>query len=140
MEFTMQETGVPVGSYRARFIVAGPYTENADKFGHGVSLKWQIVGGEHDRCEASRICSAKLTKKTVLGKLATAIKGSEITAGERFSFDDYVGVTGSIVVEETDSGSTRVAMFIRDTLSNGQSPRTAESSVTTEQPHSEVPF
>jgi hypothetical protein len=114
MEFTMQSGGLPVGSYRAEFIGAEPYSENAERFGQGVMLKWRVLEGDHAGSEATRICSAKLTPKTALGKFAVAIKGGAIETGERFSFAGYAGVRGSLLVESTDSGGSRVSVFLRD--------------------------
>jgi len=114
MEFTMQCGGLPVGSYRAEFIGAEPYRENVDKYGEAVSLKWRVLDGEHAGSETTRICSMKLTPKTALGKFAVAIKGGAIETGERFSFTSYVGVRGSLLVEATDNGGSRVSVFMRD--------------------------
>lgn len=114
MEFTMQTSGFPVGTYRAEFLGAEPYRENLEKYGEGVSLKWRVLEGEHTGDEVSRICSAKLTPKTALGKLAVALKGSGIQTGERYSFATYIGVRGALLVEPTDGGGSRVTAFLRD--------------------------
>jgi len=122
MEFTMGTGGVPAGSYFAEFVGAEPYTENAEKYGEGVALRFRILGGEHDGAEASRICSARLTPKSVLGKFAVALKGSTIAAGERFSFDAHKGVQGNLLAEPTESGGTRVAYFVRQPVQQATQP------------------
>ena len=114
LEFTMQSGGLPVGSYRAEFIGAEDYLENVGKFGEAVLLKWRVLEGEHAGSDVTRICSKKLTPKTALGKFAVAIKGGAIQTGERFSFASYIGVCGSLLVEATDNGGSRVSVFMRD--------------------------
>ena len=109
----MGSGGIPVGSYNAEFMGEEPYTENTDKYGEGVSLKWKVIGGEQDGEEAGRICSKKFSPKSNLAKFAAMLKGSKIERGEPFKFDDFVGARGSIIIEETDSGSTRVGTFLR---------------------------
>lgn len=113
MEFTVGSGGLPAGAYSAQFVGAEPYTENVEKYGPGVSLKFRVSAGEHANEEASRICSAKLTPKSSLGKFAVALKGSAIAAGERFNFDSYVGTLGTILVEQTDNGGSRISTFLK---------------------------
>jgi hypothetical protein len=122
MEFTMGTGGVPAGNYFAEFVGAEPYLENAEKYGEGVALRFRILGGENDGAEASRICSAKLTPKSALGKFAVALKGSAIAVGEQFSFDAYKGVQGSLVAEPTEGGGTRVAYFLRQPVQQATQP------------------
>jgi len=113
MEFTVGSGGLPAGAYSAQFVGAEPYNENEEKYGPGVSLKFRVTAGEHVNEEASRICSAKLTPKSSLGKFAVALKGSAITAGERFNFAQFLGTQGTILVEQTDSGGSRISTFLR---------------------------
>lgn len=120
MEFKMGSGGIPVGSYRARFLGADSYDENVEKYGQGVLLKWQVVDGEQAGNETSRICSAKMTPRTALGKFAVALKGGAIAPGESFTFADYVGVTGNVLVEATENGGSRVGVFLRDAMPSAQ--------------------
>jgi hypothetical protein len=113
MEFTVGSGGLPPGAYSAQFTAAEPYTENVEKFGPGVSLKFRVTAGEHAGSEGSRICSAKLTPKSSLGKFAVALKGSAITAGERFNFDSYVGTLGTILVEATENNGSKITTFLK---------------------------
>ena len=89
-------------------------------------MKWRVLEGEHANSEVTRICSMKLTPKTALGKFAVAIKGGAIDTGERFSFASYIGVRGSLLVEATDNGGSRVSVFLRDATPQPQ-PQTAET-------------
>jgi hypothetical protein len=113
MEFVVTSGGLPVGAYGAEFIGAEPYNENADKFGPGVALKFRVVGGQHDGQEVSRICGAKLSQKSALAKFAVALKGAAIEAGERINFDNFKGARGSIIVQPTESGGTRIESFLK---------------------------
>jgi hypothetical protein len=114
MEFTMAAGSVPAGSYFASFEGAEPYRENSDRYGEGVLLKFRIVGGAHDGGMASRICASKMSVGSALGKFAVALKGGPISIGERFSFASYIGVRGSLLVEPTQNGGSRVSAFIRE--------------------------
>ncbi len=113
MEFTVGSGGLPAGAYNAQFVGAEPYTENVEKFGPGVSLKFRVSSGEHLGQEASRICSAKMTPKSSLGKFAVSLKGSAIAAGERFNFDNYIGAHGTILIEATDNGGSKISTFLK---------------------------
>lgn len=113
MEFTVGSGGLPPGAYHAQFMGAEPYTEGQEKYGPGVALKFKVTTGDHANEDASRICSAKLTPKSSLGKFAVALKGSAIAAGERFNFANFVGAQGTILVEATDNGGSRISTFLR---------------------------
>jgi hypothetical protein len=106
-------TSVPAGSYNAKFLSCDPYDENVEKYGKGVSLSFQIIGGEHDGETATRICSMKFSPKSNLYRFAKSLAGRELKPGEFFDFEEHVGCKGMLVVEATDSGSTRVATFLR---------------------------
>ena len=125
MEFVCGSGGLPVGYYQAMFAGAEPFDQNIEKFGPGISLKFKVIGGEHNGEEGSRICSAKLSPKSSLGKFAVALKGGPVATGERFNFAHYVGTTGTIIVEATDSGGTRIATFLR--AAPPQSPHQAQA-------------
>lgn len=113
-QFTVASaSGVPAGSYNATFSGLEKYEENVEQYGEGCLLKFKITSGEHEGEEASRICSKKFSAKSNLFKFAKALKGSDLENGEDFDFADFIGVKGMIVVEETDSGSTRVATFLK---------------------------
>lgn len=127
MEFLVGSGGLPAGAYQAVFVGAEPYSENVEKYGPGVSLKFRVLAGEHANEEATRICSAKLTPKSSLGKFAVALKGSAVAAGERFNFASYVGTQGTIIVEQTDSGGSRISTFLRAMPTQQQAPAQAQA-------------
>jgi hypothetical protein len=107
-------SGVPAGSYHACFVGIDPYNENLDKgYGEGVLLRFKITSGEYKDLEATRVCSRKFSSKATLPKFAKALRGKDFEAGEKFDFADYIGTKGMVIVEATDSGSTRVATFLK---------------------------
>ncbi len=106
-------SGVPAGSYNASFAGLDQYQENIEKYGEGVLLRFKILTGEHKGEEASRICSKKFSAKSNLYKFAKALRGSDLESGETFDFAEYVGTKGMVIIEATDSGSTRVATFLK---------------------------
>lgn len=113
-KFTVSSaSGVPTGSYNASFAGIEPFTENLEKFGEGILMKFKIGSGEHKGEEASRIVSKKFSAKSNLYKFAKALVGRDLINGETFDFADHIGAKGMIIVEETDSGSTRVATFLK---------------------------
>ena len=112
-QFTVSSISVPAGSYNASFAGVEPFTENVDKFGEAVSLRFKILSGEHKETETTRICSKKFSPKSNLYKFAKALRGRDLESGEKFDFADYIGTKGLIIVEATDSGSTRVATFLK---------------------------
>lgn len=114
MEFIVSSGGLPPGAYSAQFVGAEPYTENQEKYGPGVSLKFKVISGDHAGEEASRICAAKLTPKSSLGKFAVALKGSAIAVNESFNFSSYAGTNGTILVEQTENGGSRISTFLRN--------------------------
>ena len=113
-QFTVSSaSGVPTGSYNATFVGLEKFEENSDKYGEGVLLKFKILTGDCKGEEASRICSKKFSAKSNLYKFARALVGRDLKSGEAFDFADHIGATGMIVVESTESGSTRVATFLK---------------------------
>ena len=105
---------VPVGSYPAEFVGWEPFEENKEMYGPAVALKWRITGGECEDKVAWRIVSRKTSAKTNLFKFVTALKGAKPGKGEEICLEDFVGVKGQIIVEEAESGGTRVGLFLRD--------------------------
>jgi hypothetical protein len=106
-------TGVPAGTYLCEFVSITPFTDNAERYDEGVLLAFRVIGGLHDGEAASRICSRKFSPKSNLYGFAQALAGRELQTGEAYDFADYVGTKGIIFVEKTESGSTRVASFLK---------------------------
>jgi len=113
--YTMKSSGPPAGAHPAEFVGIEPFTGGDDtkSFGPAVLLKWKVTHGDHTGEEITCICSAKLSQKSKLGKMAVALKGGPISLGEDFDFASYFGVVGTLLVEETGEGSARVTSFIR---------------------------
>ena len=79
MKFQVSPGGsaVPPGTYNAKFAgtepMDDPENENVQKYGVGVSLKWEIIDGEQAGETAGRICSQKFSPKSNLFKFAKLI-------------------------------------------------------------------
>ena len=114
-QFTFSNgSGVPAGSYNASFVGIDPYNENLDKgYGEGILLRFKITSGEYKDTETTRICSTKFSAKSNLYKFGKSLRGRDLESGEKFDFANYIGTRGLIIVEATDSGSTRVATFLK---------------------------
>ena len=107
MAFVMKAAGVPIGQYRARF---SKWEQSVhEQYGDRLLFEFEIVDGEHAGASSSRFCSAKLTPKSALAKIASGLAGKKLEPGDSFDPDTYVGRTYLIIVEETESGATRVA-------------------------------
>jgi hypothetical protein len=114
MEFQVQGGGLPPGQYRAVFTGVAPFTKNVEQYGEGVELSWRVSGGTADGAIATRICGAKLTPKSSLMKFAQAFAGGPLLAGSTFSFAAHVNRGGTLLVEQTDGGGSRVSAFLPD--------------------------
>ncbi len=113
MELTMQSGGVPAGSYLVRFEGAEEHNERAEEYGPGVKLSFPVLGGPQDGQVVTRICSAKMTPKTVLGRFANALAGRQIPQGESVNFDAFRGIVGTLLCEPVDGGGSRATAFLR---------------------------
>lgn len=112
-EFTVSESGIPKGSYPAIFQGIETYRGNVEEYGEAIVLKFRIVSGDREGEEAWRFCSKKFTARSNLYKFAKSLIGRDLQRGDRFDFKDLIGTRGTILVEETDKGSTRVESFHR---------------------------
>ncbi len=107
--------GAPVGVHAAQFVRAEHYeSEDRPDLPPAIKLSWKILAGAHDGAEASRIVSTKTGPKANLPKFLKAFAGRDVQAGEQIDLESFYGLRGSVVVEETDSGGTRVATFLRE--------------------------
>lgn len=103
---------VPEGNYTARY---DGCEEFEGKFGPSLSHKWTLVGGEYDGEQVSRAVGTKPTMKNAAGDFLRAIVGRTPDRTERINFAKFVGEKYQVVVEQTESGSTRVKVAIRVT-------------------------
>lgn len=115
MDLTMKAE-IPEGEYLGRLTSVEEWTQNAEKYGPAVRFAFEILKGDYKGQEAVSITSAKVTKKTRLGKLLRALKGSAIEPGEMIDPTQFIGREYVISVVETDSGSTRVENLIAPTV------------------------
>ena len=113
MEFEATSGGVPADIYTTEFANIERFaSEKGKQYGPAVLLSWRILAGDYEGQYATRICAEKFSPKAALRKFAEAICGRELAPGEHFDFTDYYGVTGRVVVKETESGSARVDTFM----------------------------
>jgi hypothetical protein len=114
MRFTATSGGVPADIYEVEFANIEPFESDAGaQFGPAVTLSFRIVSGEYEDQIASRICSQKFSPKAALRQFAEAICGHELSPNEQFDFTDHFGVAGRAVVQEIESGATRVDAFVK---------------------------
>jgi hypothetical protein len=114
MEFHMERGGLPAGSYQAKFLGIEEFDKHPE-FGPAVSLKFEVIAGERAGAMASRILQKKMTLQSGLGRWACGLNGGPIAVGQRFSFDDVVGIVGELTVGTKDDGTTRPESFKRTT-------------------------
>lgn len=113
MEFLVEAGGIPAGTYRATFMGCAAYDKNPE-YGPGCELSWRVNGGQYNGATVTRVCSAKLSSKSALSRFASALAGAPLQPGTRFNFATYSGVAGVLLVESTESGSSRASGFIPD--------------------------
>ena len=111
MAFTMKAAGVPVGQYRAKFSSWEASTHA--EYGERVLFEFEVLDGKEKGNKATRFCSAKMTPKSALTKLARGLAGKSFEPGDEFDPDQFVGDEYLVIVEETDSVSTRVASVLK---------------------------
>ena len=110
---------LPVGIYKVTFNGGEAYDEaQPDQWGHTAKyrLRFAVIAGDQVGQEPTVVCNrpaGSFGPKSSIAKWATAFKGGPIAIGEAFSFTNYVGTQGSIVVEATENG-TRITTFMRD--------------------------
>lgn len=117
--FTIGGASVPPNAYPGEFVRVDPYSENPE-YGDAIKLIWKILKGEFVGQEVSRVVSKKTGPKANLPKFAQMLKGEPLANGEQFDFSEYFGVRGTVVVEATESGGSRVSSFIREDLTDGE--------------------
>ena len=113
-EFTMGGEAVPVGTYKAEFVRVENFdSENLD-YPPAIKLVFGILAGGYEGTEVTRIVSKKTGPKANLPKFATMLSGGPIASGEKFTLTNFYGAVGTVVMEETEGGGTRVSTFIRE--------------------------
>lgn len=113
MRFAVSNAAVPPGTYPARFECAEPFEDRQRLYGPGVKLKFRIASGDYDGDEVCRIVSPRCTPRSNLYGFAQALAGRDLVDGETVDFATFSGVSGLVVVEQTESGATRVEKFLR---------------------------
>lgn len=106
--------GVPPDTYSGKITGFEDYEENVESYGPALLVAYMILSGKHKGESTSRIFSKKFSKKANLRKFAEVLNCGPLKNGESFDFQRFIGMRGTIVVAETDSGATRVETFLPD--------------------------
>jgi len=107
---TMKASGVPVGGYEAEFVEWEQSVH--EQFGDRIGFRFRVIGGAHDGTETTRFTGAKLSPKSALAKVLSGLAGQKIEVGDSVDPDKFVGKRYMVVVEETESGATRVESIL----------------------------
>ena len=112
MSFEMQFTddSISPGKYSAEFIAA---REREMQYGPTVILEWRIVEDENEGERVSCVCGQEPRSWGKLARFARALNGGKIPAGDRVRFDDFIGVRGTVKVEQGND-YPKVVGFKRD--------------------------
>jgi hypothetical protein len=97
--------GVPAGSYHAKFL--GVEVVN-NEYGDGLRWNFQITVGDYAGRNVSRTTAKNPTTRNTCGTLLSGIAGKPLTIDAEFEVAAYVGKTYLVVVNEGQTGSTRV--------------------------------
>lgn len=108
MKLKMQ--GLPLGSYTAEFNEIEQ--TNHPEYGDGLAWKFTVRGGQFNGQQASRITGTTPTSKNACGRLLKGIAGRLPDVGQETDLSKFYGKRYQIIVEETDSGSTRVSAVL----------------------------
>jgi len=97
MKLSVSSGGVPVGSYRAKFLGVEP-TQN--DYGEGLRWKFQVIGGPHAGLAIARTTGKCPTPKNAAGKILSGLSGNPLTVGVEFDLATYVGKDYLVSVAE----------------------------------------
>ena len=102
--------GVPAGQYTATFsaIEKSKHVE----YGEGLIWKFVIHGGQYDGQTAQRMTGPHPTLKNGCGKMLKGITGSVPSIGNEVELDMFIGSKFLILVEDADTGGTRIATVL----------------------------
>lgn len=108
MRFVVKASGVPVGSYIARF---GGVEDVDAKGEYGPGLRWQfeVASGPHKGAKTGRITGVEPRAKNACGKILAGLTGkATLSPEDEVEINDYIGNNYLIVVGATESGATRI--------------------------------
>lgn len=105
-----QSGGPPPGIYRGVFKDCEPF-EHVE-FGEGLRWIFEIETGEHAGETATRVTGLRPTPRNAAGRVIAGITGRPVAAGQKLDLMPFVGRSYLVQVEETKTGSTRVATIM----------------------------
>lgn len=111
MRMKIANNSLPVGAYECSFDGA----EEADHEVYGAGLKWcfSVERGKHRGVKCYRTTKPDPTPKNSCGRILAALAGKSPADGLEIDPDDYIGRRYSVIVGESEGGSTRVESFTR---------------------------
>jgi len=110
LNLTVEQSGLPVGSYRAKFV--GVEESSHDEWGPGLTWKFEVTEGPQKGNTGTRTTGPKVTTKNACGKMIASLSGGSLEVGEKVDPSEFIGQAYSIAVAETKSGGTRVESVI----------------------------
>jgi hypothetical protein len=102
---------VPPGQYRGKFAGCSKSKPHPD-YGEGFVLDWTITAGKYAGERIGRVVGTRPTVKNAFGKLLRGLLGRQPQPAEDVDLDVLVGKEYWLMVEESDSGSTRVGSAV----------------------------
>ena len=111
MKMTIAPQVTP-GTYDATF--EGVSQTSHKEYGSGARWDFRIHGGDYSGSIVCRTTKDVASKNNSCGKFCETVSGLSLEDAIKEDSDDWLGVAGTIVVEQIPSGSVRVARFERD--------------------------
>ena len=107
------QTRVPPGTYHGTF--AGLADTEHQEYGPGLQWMFEIDQGEFAGKTVRRTTDSVATKTNLCGSFWEMVSGLPFQEAKEHDSDDWLGHTGTIVVERSPSGDgVRVGQFTRD--------------------------
>ena len=111
MKMKIANNQLPVGGYECSFDGAEESTHEV--YGDGLRWCFTVERGKHRSAKAYRTTKPEPTPKNSCGRFLAALAGKPPTDGLEIDLDDYIGRRYSVIVGESEGGSTRVESFAR---------------------------
>ncbi len=109
MKISVKEQ-VPPSVYDAEFL--GVEETTHEKWGDGLLWSWAIAKGRHKGQTVYRTTKPTATARNSCGDFLKSITGLPLDQAKTKDVDDYAGTMCSVIIKESESGSTRVDSFV----------------------------
>jgi hypothetical protein len=125
MRLEIGKSSIPGGLYTAKYLGS---EETTTQLGEALKLKFQIVGGDHDGKEVSRLVNPGATSpKSNVAKFFAALASLSAERGVEIDDADYRGCVYQVLIEEADSGYPRLEKIVKRLDANGKTELESES-------------